>query len=182
MPTTVKLEGLDDLLAKLQQLPDRIGNNAMRRSLRKGANVIKQAAVTKARALDDPQTGDAIYKNITVQGAGRKREQQEGGPMMRVGVLGGARKQKLSKSGEYSKRRRQRLGIQSLDQLGEIAGAGAGNPGGDTFYWRFLEFGTSKMKAKPFMRPAMNENDGAAFNAIAADMPKQIDKELAKLK
>lgn len=161
MPTTVKLEGLDDLLAKLQQLPDRIGNNAMRRGLRKGANVIKQAAVTKARALDDPQTGEAIYKNITVQGAGRKREQQEGGPMMRVGILGGAR---------------------DMRKYGEFKGAGGGNPGGDTFYWRFMEFGTSKMAAKPFMRPAMNENDGAAFNAIAADMPAQIDKELAKLK
>lgn len=182
MPVTVKIEGLDDILAKMKGLSERAIDNAARRSLRKGANVIKTAAVNKAKALDDPKTPERIDKNITVQGGGRDRERQEGGPMMRVGVLGGARKQSLGKSGEKSRKRRRRLGIASLDELGEIAGAGAGNPGGDTFFWRFLEFGTSKMRAKPFMRPAMTEQSGAAFEAVAADLPGQLDKELAKLK
>lgn len=145
MPTTVKLEGLDDLLAKLKQLPGRIGDNAMRRSLRKGANVIKTAAVAGAQKIDDAKTREAIFKNVTVVSGGKKREIEAGGPMMRVGIR---------KDG----------------------------PGGDTFYWRFVEFGTSNAHAQPFMRPAMNEHAGEAFNAIAADMPIQIDKELAKLK
>lgn len=66
MANTIKIEGLDDILRKFKELPERIGNNATRRSLRKGANVIKAAAVIKARRLDDPTTGEAIYKNISV--------------------------------------------------------------------------------------------------------------------
>jgi HK97 gp10 family phage protein len=133
----------------------------MRRSLRKGANVIKASAIQKARGLDDPTTSENIAKNVSVHSGGIKRERQVGGPMMRVGILGGAR---------------------DMSQYGEIKGAGAGNPGGDTFYWRFLEFGTSKMHARPFMRPAMNESAGAAFHAVGTDMAAQIDKEIAKLK
>lgn len=66
MPTTINLTGLDDLLAKMKQLPERVGNNAMRRSLRKGANVIKNAASAKAKAFDDPVSPEAIYKNVAV--------------------------------------------------------------------------------------------------------------------
>jgi HK97 gp10 family phage protein len=32
----------------------------------------------------------------------------------------------------------------------------AGYKGGDVFYARFVEYGTVKMSAKPFMRPALN--------------------------
>lgn len=172
MPTTFKLEGLDDLLRKLDQLPDRVVTTALRRSLRKGGNVIKQAAVTKARALDDPATPQRIDENIVVQNGGRQFERREGGPAVRVGVLGGARKYADTRFN----RRKGKVGQQY-----ETAGS-RDNPGGDTWYWRFLEFGTSKMHARPFMRPAMDEGAGAAFEAIAADMPAQIDKELAKLK
>jgi HK97 gp10 family phage protein len=39
----------------------------------------------------------------------------------------------------------------NLSESGEYAG-------GDAFHWRFIEFGTSKMAARPFMRPALAEN------------------------
>lgn len=133
----------------------------MRRALRKGANVIRDAARQNAKRVDDPGTSEQIVKNIVVQGGGRKREKKEGGPMVRVGVLGGAR---------------------DMSKYGELKGAGSGNPGGDTWYWRLVEFGTSRTQAKPFMRPAMNDKAQAAFDAAAADAIKQTDRELAKLR
>ena len=132
----------------------------MKRSLRKGANVIRDAARGNAKRLDDPDTSESIAKNIAVQSGNRRRERQEGGPVMRVGVMGGAR---------------------DMGKYGEFKGAGKGNPGGDTFYWRFLEFGTSKMAARPFMRPAMATAGGAALDATVAAMQSETDKELAKL-
>jgi HK97 gp10 family phage protein len=149
-----KLEGADEILRKLKLLPQRIGNNAMRRALRKGANVIRDAARNNAKRIDDPETREQIWKNIAVYGGGRKREKQVGGVMMRVGVRGGAR----------------------FDPS-------AGNlPGGNTTgHWRHVELGTSEMAAQPFLRPAGAEKASAAVSAIVADMNIQIDKELAKL-
>ena len=155
-----EIKGLDEIQRKLKSLPDKIGRNAMKRSLRKGANVIRDAARGNAKRLDDPDTSESIAKNIAVQSGNRRRERQDGGPVMRVGVMGGAR---------------------DMGKYGEFKGAGKGNPGGDTFYWRFLEFGTSKMAARPFMRPAMATAGGAALDATVAAMQSETDKELAKL-
>lgn len=153
MDVQVKVEGLDDIVRKLGLLPDRIGNRALRRALRKGANVIRDQARVNARALDDGQTKEAIYKNIVTQGMGRRREKAAGGVGMRVGVLGGAK----------------------------AKGGNAGNPGGDTWYFRLLEFGWSRAAARPFLRPAMAQGADKAFSVTVADMEVQLDRELAKL-
>lgn len=147
------VEGLAELDRKLRLLPQRIGVNATRRALRKGANVIRDQARVNAKQIDDPQTREQITKNIAVQSGGKRREKAAGGPMMRVGVMGGAR----HKSGDI------------------------GLPGGNTTHWRWVEFGTSTVRARPFMRNAMNSKAGEALNAIAADMDVQYNKELDKL-
>lgn len=155
----------DALIKKIRQLPARLGNNAGRRALRKGANVIRNAARANAKRIDDPESAEQIWKNITVQGGGRRREKRMGGPMMRVGIRGGAR---------------------NMSKYGEFKGAGKGNPGGDTWYWRLIEFGFMHRSGKqipprPFMRSAMTEKASAAFSAVNADMPAQLDRELRKL-
>ncbi len=150
------IHGADEIMAKLRKLPERIGRNAMRRALRKGANVIRDAARSNAKRLDDADTSNQIWKNIVTQGGGRKMEKQLGGPVMRVGVLGGAK----SKKGPIE---------------------GKANPGGDTWYWRLLEFGTSDTRAQPILRPAASEKAGAALDATLTAMRTEMDKELAKL-
>jgi HK97 gp10 family phage protein len=53
----------------------------------------------------------------------------------------------------------------------------------DSFYWRFVEFGTAKMAAQPFMRPAFEARKEAAVEAIRAKLDDRIQKtatELAK--
>ena len=155
MDISVDVQGLAEIERKLKLLPERIGNSAMRRALRKGANVIRDAARANAKRIDDPETREAIYKNIAVAGGGRRRERQAGGVMMRVGVRGGARPLKK--------------------------GTDTGLPGGNTTHWRLVEFGTSKARAQPFMRPAAASSAGAAYQAFAAAAPAEIDKELRKM-
>lgn len=160
MDVTVKVEGLAETERRLKLLPDRVGRNAMRRALRKGGNVIRDAARANFKALDDSRSLEQIWKNVTVKGAGKRRENREGGPVMRVGVLGGAR---------------------NMTAYGEFGGQGKGNPGGDTWYWRFLEYGTSEFSAKSPMRRAMASSAEDALSAIQNSMLAETDKELAKL-
>lgn len=148
-----KIHGLDAIKRKLEKLPKRLGNNAARRALRKGANVFRDAARVNAKQIDDPETREQIFKNISVASGGSKREKRVGGVMVRVGVRGGAR----PTSGDN------------------------GAPGGNTTHWRFIEFGRSGARAQPFMRPAMNSAAGKAAEVAIAALNKEFDKELAKL-
>lgn len=158
--------GADEIIRKIRDLPERIGNNAGRRALRKGANVIRNAARQNAKSIDDPRTSESIEKNIVTSGGGRRRERSAGGPMMRVGVRGGAR---------------------NMEKYGEFKGAGKGNPGGDTWYWRLLEFGFRHVRSgrmiapRSFMRRAMNDKAQEALSVTSRDMQSQLDREIAKL-
>jgi len=51
----------------------------------------------------------------------------------------------------------------------------------DGFYGRFIEFGTVKMSAKPFMRPAFEKKSAETIKFAKEYMKKRLDKELAKL-
>ncbi|HDS3786161.1 TPA: hypothetical protein QCJ34_003499 [Enterobacter ludwigii] len=86
----------------------------------------------------------------------------------RVGVMGGARQYAQTKANI----RKGRAG-------GTYKTAGdKGNPGGDTWYWRMLEFGTEHAAARPIIRPAMNGIDGPVINVFAEEMEKAIDRAI----
>lgn len=138
---------------KIQSLQARFAKNALRRATRRGARVIQDAARQNARMLDDPTTPENIAKNIVIRtGRTRKKDQVK----LRVGVLGGARKDD------------------------SFTGEGKKNAGGDTWYWRFLEFGTSKVPARPFLRPAMMEQKELAYNEIFKAMLAELTKEIER--
>jgi HK97 gp10 family phage protein len=50
----------------------------------------------------------------------------------------------------------------------------------DAFYWRFLEYGTVKMGAKPFVRPGIDNSRGKVGDAMAAHIRKRFDAAVAK--
>lgn len=49
------------------------------------------------------------------------------------------------------------------------------------FYWRFMEFGTSKLPARPFLRPAFETKKEAAVKAIADKLDERIQKYAREL-
>jgi len=54
---------------------------------------------------------------------------------------------------------------------------------GDVYYWRFVEFGTAKMAARPFLRPAFEaqkQNALEVFQTVLADGVLAAEKEVSK--
>ncbi len=51
----------------------------------------------------------------------------------------------------------------------------------DPFYWRFVEFGTSKMAARPFMRPAFEARKYAMVDKAMRIFRDRVQAEIEKL-
>jgi len=145
---TYTLEGVEPLTKAMAEVGHEISYKGGRAALRKAANLIADAVKRSAQRLNDPDTAEQIFENVAVRWS-TKKFKRSGDLMFRVGILGGAR---------FS------------------AGKGGANPGGDTWYWRLLEFGTRKMGAHPFMRPALEQNAHAA----AAEFIQQAKKAIAR--
>jgi HK97 gp10 family phage protein len=52
----------------------------------------------------------------------------------------------------------------------------------NTGHWRYLEIGTSEIAARPFMRPALENNIDRVTNTFVADLNTNIDRVAAKSK
>lgn len=173
------IEGMDELIPKLEGITYETKYKGGRAALRKAAQVVREAARANALRIDDPETSEVIAKNIVERWNGRVFRRQ-GDLAFRVGVLGGARAVLTDRARRKSARRRERLGQSSLGSLGEIAGSGKANPGGDTWYWRFLEFGTERARAQPFLRPALEQNILAATDTFVREYDKALDRAIKK--
>lgn len=145
------LIGLDGLLRKLEAVQKDTKRRGGRAALRKAARLVEEAARQGAKRLDDAKTGRAIADNVATRWNGR-RFKQTGDLAFRVGVLKGA---VLKDGGDPS--------------------AGAPTP-----HWRLLEFGTEKMPAQPFMRPALEQNIGAVIDTFASEFEKALDRAIKR--
>lgn len=157
--------GVEQLSAKLKVISDDIKFKGGRFALRKAANLVRDAAKKNASKIDDPKTAENIEKNIAVRWSS-KTFKRNGNLKFRVGVRGGAQ----SYGNTRENRRKGRAGKTYKTD------GGKGNPGGDTFHWRFAEFGTSRSRAQPFMRRSLSENVGEA----TAEFVKQYDKAIVR--
>jgi HK97 gp10 family phage protein len=146
------LQGVDELLGKLSSISEDAKFKGGKLSLRRAAKFIADKAIQYQREnIDNPKTPNSIYKNIRVQ-FGKKRFKATGDLMFRIGVQGGAILKESSKPGT----------------------------GGYTFYWRFIEFGTENVPARPFMRPALQNNDIKAAEIFLHEFKRSINLAIKK--
>ncbi|ANC37732.1 HK97-gp10 family putative phage morphogenesis protein [Acinetobacter baumannii] len=135
-----QIHGLEPALRRMRAIGnDKTVKRIARKAMRQAMNIVRDKAREKVKRLDDPTTPEKIWKEIVVQN-GRSRNKNT--LVMRVGVRGGAR---IPYTNNAQNRRAGRVG-QTYQADGRV------------FYWRFLELGTSKQPATPFLRPALYEN------------------------
>lgn len=158
----VDVSGFEGMLERMLQFPDRFQKKGARVATRKAANVVRNFARQRAKALDRTLTKQKIYANI-VTNESQRGGQREGGIKMRVGVMGGA----LAYPGRLSTGQRVRV---------RVSRARSDLPGGDTRYWRHLEFGTRYMRARPFLLPALVNNAQQVTDRLANELQKELEK------
>lgn len=150
------LTGIDELRGRLDEVKTDIRLKGGRFALRKAANLIRDAAKKNAARHNDPETGRSIDQNIAVRFSSR-RFKYTGDVMFRVGVMHGA----------------------ELPGKNEDVEEGAGGP---TPHWRLIEFGTEKMRADPFMRPALADNINTATSEFLKQYDRALDRALKRAK
>lgn len=167
------LDGFDDVIKRLGAFTDQ---KSMRRITTRATRAGLRETRKKARAsyakIDRSNTKENISRNITVK-INSKSFNRNGIITGRVGVIGGAKKD-----------------------------GDAGGPGGDTWYWRFIEFGfdhnidkniakhrkhrknpnvakgTTRKEGRKLLTKAMNEEEMTIGfkNALSASIDKEIKK------
>ncbi|WP_345956579.1 HK97 gp10 family phage protein [Pseudomonas fulva] len=145
------ITGLDGLLGKLESVSYDVRRKGGRAALRKAAQIVMQKAKEGAERIDDKATGRSIADNIAVRWNGRLFK-RTGDLGFRIGVLHGA---VLKDGGDLS-------------------------PNSPTPHWRLIEFGTEKMAAAPFMRPALANSINEVTNAFVTEYEKAIDRAIKR--
>ena len=151
------VSGLSELSAALRELPQRIGRNVLRGAVSAAAAEVRNEARTKAPVY----TGD-VSKGHPPPGTLRRaiyqkqiRELSDNQTQVFfVGVRQGKKYQKQGKKGSLSQ---------------------------DAYYWRFVEFGTRTMAARPFLRPAFEASKMAAIERMKAYLIERIPREVGQL-
>lgn len=158
--TTIR--GLDGILDALKALPPEVASKnggPARVALAKGARVIRDDARLRA-----PKDTGALAANIVMK---RDGNPQRFGANERytVGVRGGS----LSTFSNTKRNRRKGVVGKKYEKQSS------------TYYWRFKEFGTKKMPADPFLRPAFESKKEEAMNVIASTLASGIERAAKKV-
>lgn len=145
--------GADELIQTIKRVNEDVQFKSGRFALRKGANIVADAMREGASRLDDPETARSIEGNVAVR-FNSKAFKRNGDLMFQVGIKHGAVLRK----------------------------GGAKTANAPTPHWRLLEFGTSKMPAHPFVRPALANNVSRIIAEFKIQFQKSLDRAIKKAK
>lgn len=167
MAESVRVEGLREIGNRLRALPPALGSKGggpLRYAIFQAAKVIRDEAVVIVKAktkTDSNMDGVLLSENIVTK---RNRRPPPGTEQYAVGMKGGTRR--------YANTSRNR-GKRRAGEVYRTAGA--------VWYGRMIELGTSKMRARPFLRPALAAKGMEAVKEFQRNFLKAVERAERKL-
>lgn len=153
----VKLEGFKELKEALKKLPEEIRMKPLQTAVSQSAKVVQE----KAKTLAPIKTGE-LRDNI-VRYRARKYSNKD-----QVTYHVGMKKEWIAFADNNKNRRSKLVGKKySRDKI---------------YYWRFHEFGTFKMAAKPFLRPGFDSTKNEQLKVMQEILGQSIERIAKKLK
>jgi len=163
MVETTRIEGARALQRSLKRLPRDVRRRVVNRALRLGAIEVRDTA----RSLAPRDTGFLVTKiNLKVDSPSRLRSTSLAG-RVRIGVERG-RERPVRVLGRLRRTKRTQRGL-DFDQR-------------DPYYWIFLEFGTSRMPARPFLTPAFEMRKFSVNETILRETRVGIERAARRLR
>jgi HK97 gp10 family phage protein len=165
--------GLANLKTNLQGLPEKLRRKVLVKALKAGAKVVLQAArqAVPVLATASPyRTPGLVKKRLTVRTSKAARQAGMVGVFVNVKPAEGAKYRTTSV--------RRVAGLKITERKLKKASQRGAKSKLDPYYWRWLEFGTKKMTARPFLKPAADRLPEAlaAFEASAIPAIEAINK------
>jgi HK97 gp10 family phage protein len=158
MMISMKVEGLRELNKALQELPLQVRGRPLRSATQKAAAVIRN----EARARVPVDTGLLKREIITSRS---RRQSGEGRETYSIMVKQLTKKYADTKANRRNKRVNKKYKVEGL-----------------AYYWRFIEFGTSKMAARPFLRKAFETKQREAVEVLRKALGDAIQKQARKIR
>ena len=153
---TLELEGAKELERVLKRLPLNVQKKHLRRAVRQGAALVRNEARAAA-----PKRSGKLRKNIRSKGRRGKRFYVAASVFVNVAER---TPQKREISGRF---------------MSSGGDADAEDPK-DAFYWRFLEFGTKRMSAQPFIRPAADRMFRRVVDHVVSETDRGVRSEIKR--
>ena len=153
----IRISGLEDAQRALAELPRKLRFGAVRKALRASGRVIQTEARARAPVLQTAtkyRIRGLVRRSIAVRASRLARRRGDVGVYVTVRRLTGKQ-----------------------IAAGEAAGFGAGRNPRDPFYFRFLELGTRRMAARPFIGPALQSKGEEATRAFSDELRRAIGVE-----
>lgn len=171
--TTVKMSGIDDLRRALAELPIALRKKVLLAALRKAARIPLAAArqsvpvMSSETAARTPyRTPGLLKRRLTVRVSKTARQAGAVGVFVNIKPAAGAKYR--------TERKTDLLGAYTVRQLKKASERGAKSPT-DPYYWRFVEFGTKRMAARPYLKPA-TDTLPQALEVFMAEVLPQINR------
>ena len=160
LKVSVHMMGLEQLRRALRALPEKIQARELGAAVAAGASVIRQEAKALVPVLKEPQANrlPGVLRRAIRSTRGKRRD-SEASAVVSIRLLSKKAVAAFKAKGGKSS---------------------AQNPN-DPFYWRFVEFGTSKMRAQPFLRSAFNTKKEQAAQRIKERLAQVIARQVETL-